>query len=146
MAFAFTAIVVAAVVAMLPVATLSMVDSLWGQETETIFDMFTGRPIDGEDPLPSTAAFVNVIATAIDETTGIAALTVSGHRLCPALCPPLTGAFYSLGSDSARRHGLPPSAKVTVPGEPGAYTFTIQLPVYGTAQRYPFDTYTILLG
>jgi hypothetical protein len=145
-AFACTALVVALVVVLLPIATYSMVDSLWGQESEEIFDMFTGQPIDGDDPLPSTAAFINVVATGIDETAGIATLTVSGHRLCPALCPALTGTFYSLGSDAARRHGLPPSAKVTVPGEPGAYTFSIQLPIHGTAQRYPFDTYTLVLG
>ena len=145
-AFVFTALVVAVVVALLPIATFSMIDSLWGQESEETFDMFTGQPIDGDDPLPATAAFINVIATNIDETAGVATLTISGHRLCPALCPPITGTFYSLGSDTARRHGLPPSAKVTVPGQPGAYTFSIQLPIHGTAQRYPFDTYTLYLG
>jgi hypothetical protein len=35
---------------------------------------------------------------------------------------------------------------VAVPGESGTYTFTIQLPIQGTPQLYPFDTYTLLLG
>jgi hypothetical protein len=41
---------------------------------------------------------------------------------------------------------MPPLAEVTVPGEAGTYTFTIQLPIHGTPQLYPFDTYTLLLG
>jgi hypothetical protein len=35
---------------------------------------------------------------------------------------------------------------VTVPGESGTYTFTIELPIHGTPQLYPFDSYTLLLG
>jgi hypothetical protein len=41
---------------------------------------------------------------------------------------------------------FPRSAVVTVPGESGTYTFTIQLPILGTPQLYPFDSYTLLLG
>ncbi|HEX2282532.1 MAG TPA: hypothetical protein VHG52_12315, partial [Thermomicrobiales bacterium] len=46
----------------------------------------------------------------------------------------------------ARRRGLPPSATVTVPGESGSYTFTIEIPIRGRPQLYPFDDYTLLLG
>ena len=47
---------------------------------------------------------------------------------------------------------MPPTARIAAvghshcPGESGTYTFTIQLPIHGTPQLYPFDTYTLLLG
>ncbi len=69
-----------------------------------------------------------------------------GHRVCPAVCPALAGTLYALGSDSARRHGLPPSASVTVPGVPGSYTHEGELPVRGTPQNDLFDRYTLVLG
>ena len=33
-----------------------------------------------------------------------------------------------------------------MPGESGTYTFTIELPIHGAPQLYPFDTYRLLLG
>jgi hypothetical protein len=62
------------------------------------------------------------------------------------VCLPVTATFFSLGSESAQRRGLPPSASVTVPGVSGPYTFAIELPISGQPQRYPFDSYTLLLG
>ena len=94
---------------------------------------------------PNTA-FVNITVTNLDELSHTATLTASGHRVCGAICPPTTSTFFSLGNEAAERRGLPPSAAVTVPGESGTYTFTIELPIRGTPQLYPFDTYTLLLG
>jgi hypothetical protein len=54
--------------------------------------------------------------------------------------------LYSLGNDSARRHGLPPSAALTAPRQSGSYTYVIELPVRGTPQNYPFDSYSLVLG
>jgi hypothetical protein len=145
-AFIVTVVVVVAVLAMLPVALISMASEMRGQATDSVYDLFSGKPIEtGQVAAPDTA-FVNVTVTQLDEASRTATLTVSGHRVCPAACPPITGTFYSLGSDSAQRRGLPPSAAVTVPGEPGSYTYTITLPINGKPQRYPFDSYTLLLG
>lgn len=33
-----------------------------------------------------------------------------------------------------------------MPTESGSYTYTIELPIQGTPQRYPFDDYTLMLG
>ncbi len=33
-----------------------------------------------------------------------------------------------------------------MPGQPGAYTFNVELPVRGAPENYPFDTYTLVLG
>jgi hypothetical protein len=41
---------------------------------------------------------------------------------------------------------LPPSADIVVPPKTGSYSFTFDLPLQGTPQRYPFDTYTLVLG
>jgi hypothetical protein len=145
-AFALTMMVALVTLALAPVALISMGEAMWGQGEARIYDLFTGQQVDANEPLPADAAFVNLTATDLDEGTRVVSLTVSGHRVCGAVCPPITGTFFSLGSDAERRRGLPPSAELTVPGESGTYTFSIQLPVRGTPQRYPFDDYTLLLG
>ena len=116
------------------------------RKLETGFNLFTGEAIDAGAPVNPNAVFVNLLVKKIDESDGLVTLIASGHQVCPAVCPQINGTFYSLGSDSARRHGLPPSADVIVPPKSGSYTFTITLPIQGTPQRYPFDTYTLVLG
>jgi hypothetical protein len=145
-AFVITVVVVIVVLGLLPSALVSMYRELRGQAIDSVYDLFTGTEVDVDQTFGPDTAFVNVTVTNLDESTRTATLTVSGHRICQAICPPTTGTFFSLGNDAAERRGLPPSAKVTVPGESGTYTFTIQLPIHGTPQLYPFDTYTLLLG
>jgi hypothetical protein len=145
-AFGITMAVVILVLALLPSAILSMARELRGQAFDSVYDLFTGTEVDVDQTFGPDTAFVNVTVTNLDESSRTATLTVSGHRVCGAICPPTTGTFFSLGNNAAERRGLPPSAKVTVPGETGTYTFTIELPIDGTPQLYPFDTYTLLLG
>ena len=145
-ALGVTVAVVVIVLGLLPSALLSMARELRGQAIDSVYDLFTGTVVDVDQTFGPDTAFVNISVTSLDESTRTATLTVSGHRVCAAICPPTTGTFYSLGNDAAVRRGLPPSASVTVPGESGSYTFTIELPIRGTPQLYPFDTYTLLLG
>jgi hypothetical protein len=145
-AFGITVAVVVVVLALLPSALASMARELRGQAINSVYDLFTGTEVDVDQTFGPGTAFINVTVTNLDELTRTATLTVSGHRICEALCPPTTGTFFSLGNDAAERRGLPPSAQVTVPGESGVYTFNIALPVQGTPQLYPFDNYTLLLG
>jgi hypothetical protein len=145
-AFVLTVIVLLIVLLLLPAAVSSMVGELEGQGADRVYDLFTGQEIAHDAPIPPNATFVNFLVTNIEETRGVASLTLSGHRVCPDLCPALTATLYSLGHDAARRHGLPPSATATVPGEEGSYTVSIELPVLGNVQAYPFDTYTLRLG
>ena len=145
-AFVITVVVVIVVLGLLPSALVSMYRELRGQAIDSVYDLFTGTEVDVDQTFGPDTAFVNVTVTNLDESTRTATLTTSGHRICQAICPPTTGTFFSLGNDAAERRGLPPSAKVTVPGESGTYTFTIQLPIHGTPQLYPFDTYTLNLG
>ncbi len=145
-AFGITVAVVIVVLALLPSALLSMARELRGQAIDSVYDLFTGTEVDVDQTFGPDTAFVNVTVTNLDESTRTATLTISGHRVCEAICPATTGTFFSLSNDAAQRHGLPPSAAVTFPGESGTYTFTIELPIRGTPQLYPFDTYTLLLG
>jgi hypothetical protein len=145
-AFVITVIVVIVVLGMLPSAVSSMFTELQGQSEDRIYDLFTGTEVDADRTVGPDAAFVNITVTNLDEARRVASLTISGHRVCEAVCPTITSTFYSLGNDAARRRGLPPSASVTVPGESGSYTFPIELPIQGTPQRYPFDDYTLVLG
>jgi hypothetical protein len=146
LAFIFTLAVVVVVLVMLPAAVESMVMELRGQAADHIYDLFTGQEVDVAKIVGPETAFANVTVTNLDEASRMATLTVYGNRVCEAVCPELTATFYSIGNESARRRGLPPSASITIPGETGSYTYTIELPIKGTPQRYPFDDYTILLG
>jgi hypothetical protein len=145
-AFGITVTAVVVVLALLPSALVSMARELRGQSINSVYDLFTGTEVDVDKTFGPGTAFINVTVTNLDELTRTATLTVSGHRICEAICPPTTGTFFSLGNDAAERRGLPPSAAVTVPGESGVYTFNIALPVQGTPQLYPFDNYTLQLG
>jgi hypothetical protein len=145
-AFGITVAVVIVVLGLLPSALISMARELRGQAVDSVYDLFTGEEVDVDQTFGPGTAFINITVTSLDELTRTATLTLSGHRLCEAICPVTTGTFFSLGNDAAERRGLPPSAAVTVPGESGTYTFTIELPVQGTPQLYPFDTYTLVLG
>jgi hypothetical protein len=145
-AFGITLAVVVVVLGLLPSALVSMYRELRGQAIDQVYDLFTGTEVDVDQTFGPDTAFVNVTMTNLDESSRTVTLTISGHRVCGAICPPTTGTLFSLGNDAAQRRGMPPSAEVTVPGEAGTYTFTIQLPIHGTPQLYPFDTYTLLLG
>jgi hypothetical protein len=144
--FIVTLIIVLLVLALLPAALASMAGEMRGQATSPVYDLFTGAQIDPNQTFGPDTTFINITVVNLNETQRLATLSASGHRVCSTSCPKVTATFYSLGSDAARRRGLPPSASVTVPGEPGPYTFTIDLPIRGNPQRYPFDDYTLLLG
>ncbi len=145
-AFGVTVAVVIIVLALLPTALVSMYHELRGQVVDHVYDLFSGTEVDVDRTFAPDTAFVNLTVTNLDEASRTATLTVSGPRVCEAVCPPTTGTFFSLGNDAAQRRGLPPSAIVNVPGESGTYTFTVELPVRGTPQLYPFDSYILLLG
>ena len=127
-AFGITVAVVIIVLGLLPSALVSMYRELRGQAVDSVYDLFTGREVDVDQTFGPDTAFVNVTATSLDESTRTATLTVSGHRVCQAICPPTTGTFFSLSNNTAERRGLPPSAEVKVPGEPGTYTLLSSFP------------------
>jgi hypothetical protein len=144
--FALTAALVVLVVALLPIAIVSLAADVGRQSRSHVYDFFTGQEIDFNASVPENAAFLNVAVTNIDEARGVATLTISGNRACGTHCVPITAELYAIGQDAARRIGLPPSATFALPNGPGPYTETATLPVSGWPQRYPFDTYDLTLG
>lgn len=110
LAFIVTVLVVGVVLVLLPVAIVSMAQTLGEQESELVFNLFTGEAVDAGAPVSPNAVFVNLTVKSVDEAEGIVSIIASGHQVCPAVCPQINGTIYSLGSDRARRHGLPPSA------------------------------------
>jgi hypothetical protein len=144
--FALTAALVVLVVALLPIAIVSLAADVGRQSRSHVYDFFTGQEIDFNASVPENAAFLNVAVTNIDEARGVATLTISGNRACGAQCVPITAELYAVGQDAARRIGLPPSATFALPNGSGPYTESVTLPVSGWPQRYPFDTYDLTLG
>ena len=144
--FVLTFVLVLLVVAMLPLTFLSLRDEARNQSRSNVYDFFTGQEIDFGATVPADAAFVNIAVTDPDESRGVAVLTVSGNRACGTRCAPITAALFSIGQDAARRLGLPPSATIPLPDDAGPYTETVELPISGWPQRYPFDTYELTLG
>ena len=110
-AFVITMAVVVIVLGLLPSALVSMSRELRGQSIDIVYDLFTGAEVDVDQTFGPDTAFVNVTVTNLDESSRTATLTISGHRVCGAICPPTTGTFFSLGNDAAQRRGLPPSAQ-----------------------------------
>jgi hypothetical protein len=144
--FVLTAVLVVLVIVLLPSTVISLADEARNQSASNVYDFFTGQEFDFGASVPADAAFVNVAVTDIDESRGVATLTVSGNRVCSAQCAPITAGLFAIGQDAARRLGLPPSARFALPNDPGPYSETVALPVSGWPQRYPFDTYALTLG
>jgi hypothetical protein len=144
--FALTAGLVLLVIVLLPITAFSLADEARTQSRSNVYDFFTGQEFDFSASVPTDAAFVNIAVTDIDESRGVATLTISGNRACGAQCVPITAGLFAIGQDAARRLGLPPSATFALPDDPGPYTETVSLPVSGWPQRYPFDTYALTLG
>jgi len=144
--FVLTAMLVGLVIVLLPTAILSMRDEVRNQAQSNVYNFFTGQEFDFAASVPTDGAFVNITVTDIDESRGVATLTVSGNRACGTTCRPITAGLFAIGQDAARRLGFPPSATFVFPTNAGPYTETIELPVVGRPQRYPFDTYDLILG
>jgi hypothetical protein len=144
--FALTVALLVFVLTLLPRAVTSMLDELSDQSTSRVYEFLDGSEIDFANVVAEDATFINIAVTHVEEARQVATLSVSGNRNCGARCPPIAAALYSLGQDASRRLGLPPSAAIDLPAASGPFTQTIELPVRGWPQRYPFDSYILLLG
>jgi hypothetical protein len=144
--FVVTLVLIVLVIVSLPFVVMSLIEEAREQSRTAVYDVFTGQELDFITAVPDDGAFVNIAVTDVDETRRMASLLVSGSRACEAPCDPVVAQFFAIGEDTARRLGLPPSASITLPDQPGPYSEVIALPVAGWPQRYPFDTYELTLG
>ena len=143
-----TALGVLAVILLLPIAATSLVNQLQETDIAPAYDVLTGKPLDPDrqNIAPVDATYANFSISAMDAATRAATITVSGNRLCQADCPDVSVTVYSLAAPGSLTRGLPPSASFPVPGQTGPIATTLELPVAGDPQRYPFDAYTLILG
>jgi hypothetical protein len=143
-----TALGVLAVVLLLPIAARSLLNQLQEMDIAPAYDVLTGKPLDPErqNVAPVDATYANFSISTMDAAKRAATIAVSGNRLCQADCPDVSVTVYSLAAPDTLTRGLPPSARFTVLGQTGPLATTLELPVAGNPQRYPFDAYTLILG
>ena len=101
LALTATLLVVAVVIALLPLAATSMLEVL-GSGPDTLYDLVTGQPVD---PAAVTAAeegaiYINLGIVGLDERTGLLTIAVSGNRHCPGQCATTTLFFTGLDDDA----------------------------------------------
>ena len=153
LALAVTVLLILSVLVLLPVAIRSMWAFTTGRAKGPVYDFLTGDPVPAlsgagapGEVAQGEATYINIDVVEIDETGPLATLGVSGNRICQDPCAPMTVTLFSLDDDAPARRGLPPSAAVTVPAQSQPFTASVQLPVGGRPQRYPFDSYRLWLG
>ncbi|MFM9106058.1 MAG: hypothetical protein ACKOWF_05090 [Chloroflexota bacterium] len=149
-AMVIVGLLVVTVAVLLPVVLFSLGWSLQEVQDNPVYNLITGEleanleALEGDD-----VAYGNITIQAIDESTRAVTLLIAGNRVCTTFCPAISFGLYSLDNDGAMRRGLPPSATVEFAAGAegtGPFSKTITLPVAGNPQRYPFDSYTLLLG
>jgi len=73
-------------------------------------------------------------------------IRVSGHHRCVECDWNDRILFVAITADDIDADGMPPSASVTLSQSNAEFSQVIQLPVRGHPIRYPFDTYSLVVG
>jgi hypothetical protein len=144
---ALAAVLLAVVVITLPFVIRSMWVELIEGEAATQYDGLTGDEVSFEEGGTnfSEMSYFTIAVIDIDEATQVATLGLSGHRVCSTDCPGIVVTLYSL-HDAGMRRGMPPSVTLDLPGGDHVFSQTVQLPLRGNPNVYPFDHYELTLG
>lgn len=136
-----------AVVIMLPLAIRSMRDVL-GRAATPLYDLITGETLTRQDAqdAQANAFYANIGIVALNEITGEVTLAVSGNRFCTATCWSETITLASLDDDADERRGVPPFATIVLDTTERVFSESVQLPLQGRPNLYPFDVYRLGLG
>ncbi len=97
-------------------------------------------------PLAGDFADLHIDVTAVDESTQLMTLRVSGHRACASSCTAEQLVLVALRPDEPEHRGLPPFTTVSLPDHDALVQATVQLPVQQRLIQYPFDSIELLLG
>ncbi len=148
LALVATLTLVAAVLALLPWTTGSLLVELVGQPENTLYEVTADRSIVPVRPgrRPDAAVYASIVVAAVDEATRVATLRISGQRACTPTCPAEKLVFFSVQDDAAQRRALPASATLSVAQDVSLLNGSVQLPVRGRPTLYPFDTYQLWLA
>jgi len=91
-------------------------------------------------------ADLHIDVTALDESTQLMTLRVSGYRACASSCGAEQLVLVALRPDESEHRGLPPFTTVSLPDHDALVQATVQLPVQERLIQYPFDRVDLLLG
>jgi hypothetical protein len=140
-------ILLAVCVTLFGVIVHSMWTTLREEAGSTRFDLLTGSVISASDLTlqQDEITYLAITAVALDEATSSVTVRISGHRVCKT-CEPLTLQLFALDRDPEDWWGLPPSDSFDLPNETTPFTQTLSLPLFGSPQRYPFDSYGLQMG
>lgn len=139
-AFFLVAGLITAILIALPFAVRSLTQDLFNSVESKVY-AFNG--LSATDP----RGLIHISIVDIDESRLRMTLRVSGHRTCPAACPPGHRiVLFSLWSSDGDSAGSPPSAKIDLTAAQSVVTENVELPIHGQPTLYPFDTYDLWLG
>jgi hypothetical protein len=141
-ALALVGLLVLLLVALLPVALVSVFYNVVGTPYDQVYS-WSAPAIAA----PDGHVRLHVQIVGIDPWQELVTLRVAGKYDCPPGCNWQDRVvFFSLSPDSLGAEGLPPSATVTLPATDIQVTQTLQLPVSSQPIRYPFDVYGLSLA
>ncbi len=141
-AFFLTGLVVLSIVVTLPFSLKSVVDDLFGPATGRVVKLTRGRP----DTARPNHTKLHLAFVSIDESALVMNIRVSGHHRCIECDWNDRILFVAVTADDIDADGMPPSAGVTLAQNNVEFSEVIQLPVRGHPIRYPFDTYSLVIG
>jgi hypothetical protein len=141
-------ILLVVVVFALPIAFQSMGIQLTDGQARTLYAFPGGQPVTSESAgaQADSESFLNIAAIDLDEVNSSITLAISGHRNCTADCAPLKMTLFSLDDNANVRLALPPSAPLTLDPTQSVSSQTVQLPIRGQPNQFPFDDYVLWLG
>lgn len=147
LALVFSVLLMLAVVIMLPLAIRSMQDVL-GRASTPLYDLISGDMMTRQDAQTAqeNAFYANIGVVAIDEIAGEVTLALSGNRFCTNTCWSETITLASLDDDADVRRGVPPFATIVLDTTERVFSESVQLPLQGKPNLYPFDVYHLGLG
>jgi hypothetical protein len=141
-AFFLTGLVVLSIVVTLPFSLKSVLDDLLGPATGRVVKLTRGRP----DTARPNHTKLHLAFISIDESALTVNVRVSGHHRCVECDWNDRILFVAVTADDIDADGMPPSSSVTLSQSNAEFSEVIQLPVRGHPIRYPFDTYSLVVG
>ncbi|MCA9880977.1 MAG: hypothetical protein KC442_24430, partial [Thermomicrobiales bacterium] len=138
-----TAAVLVMVVLALPFALRSMAGTLFGEQETILYDLVVESVVPPvvTEPVGNDRNYVNIAVVNLDPASGQATFAISGNRICTNDCLNVEITLIALDDNAAQRRGLPPTATITLGPEDRVFSESVNLPVRGRPNRYPFDTY-----
>ena len=143
LAFALLALLVVGILLAVPLSLDSILDDLLGSLDGSVALV----AVDADSSQEEGTNRLHLALVGLDEARRRVTLQVSGQHACGATCDHTDRLlFFSLRTNEAVVAGLPPSATMDLAPTSLLISQTLELPVHGQPNRYPFDVYELVLG